>query len=339
MLAVGASCSVVVTFSGAATAGGRSGSRTSTAPATPSGGARRGRRARIERARRHRRLRRLRRRFAARRLRHRRDVVDTLVHAAQQRRAEPPRWCSDAGLLGGGFAFAGRQLSGRGTARAATRWRRGSCQVTVTFTPPGPGSFAGTLGVAYDDGTGTTAPRRAPSPARRRPGAAEGPRLVRGTTTAAATSTTSARRRPGRPHLHDHQRRRAARDADGGRRRPRQRVRLEGRQLPRDRRHLPGARWRPAPHCTVVVRFTPSGSGPAPASSLIFLLRRREHPVREAGAVRDRHGQGAAADHRLERPPAPNGPGQSAPYDYGTAGQAHATHVHGHQLGRRRPPP
>jgi hypothetical protein len=63
----------------------------------------------------------------------------------------------DAGLLGGGFAFAGGDYPGTNGSCSNTLAPGMSCQVTVTFTPPGPGSFAGTLGVAYDDGTGTTA--------------------------------------------------------------------------------------------------------------------------------------------------------------------------------------
>ena len=188
----------------------------------------------------------------------------------------------DAGLLGGGFAFAGGNYPGTNGSCSNTLAPGMSCQVTVTFTPPGPGSFAGTLGVAYDDGTGTTAIAT---------------RALTGTQTSLALLKVHdwSENDNGGGDFYDlgtigvpvdhtftiTQRRRAARDADGGRRRPRQRVQLEGRQLPGTngtcrRRSRPArtARWSSASR--------PRAAASAPASSSL-LLRRREHASTRSG--------------------------------------------------------
>jgi hypothetical protein len=61
----------------------------------------------------------------------------------------------DAGLLSGAFTFTGTgNYPGVNGSCSATLDPGATCQIGVTFTPGGPGSFSGTLGVAYDDGTG-----------------------------------------------------------------------------------------------------------------------------------------------------------------------------------------
>jgi len=63
----------------------------------------------------------------------------------------------DAGSLTGAFDFADGNYPGTNGTCSNTLGPGTSCYVTVTFTPPGPGTYAGTLGIAYDDGTGATA--------------------------------------------------------------------------------------------------------------------------------------------------------------------------------------
>ena len=194
----------------------------------------------------------------------------------------------DAGLLGGGFAFAGGNYPGT----------NGSCSNTLA-----PGSQLPGDGDVHAAGPGQLR-RHAGRRLRRRhrhdrdrdarphrhadePGAAEGARLVRDRQRRRRLLRPRHDRRLRRPHLHDHQRRRAACDADGGRRRPGQRIQLEGRQLPGDRRHVPGdAVVRRALHGGRPLHAVGQRDPHQPAPHL--LLRRREHAVREAGAVRDR---------------------------------------------------
>ena len=166
------------------------------------------------------------------------------------------------------------------------------------------------------------------------PRAAEGARLVRDRQRRRRLLRPRHDRRPRRPHLHDHQRRRAAGDADGGRRRPRQRVQLEGRQLPGDRRHVPGDARRPARTARWSSASRRRAAGTRTSQLLIFYYdgANTQYAKRALSAT--------ATDRALlqitdwSNPPSPNGPGQS-PYDYGTAGQSQRAHVHGDELGRR----
>ena len=73
-------------------------------------------------------------------------------------------------------------------------------------------------------------------------------------------------------------------------------------------------------HCTVVVRFTPSGSGQRTSTLLIFYYDGANTQYAKRALSATATDKALAADHRLgaSRSP-PNGPGPP-PYDYGTAG-------------------
>jgi hypothetical protein len=60
----------------------------------------------------------------------------------------------DGNLLVAPFGFTGTGYPGSDGTCSATLDPGQTCRVSVTFAPAGPGSYAGTLGVAYDDGTG-----------------------------------------------------------------------------------------------------------------------------------------------------------------------------------------
>jgi len=157
-LAVGASCSVVVTFSGAATGGGK-------VTLTYADGA--GNNAQATRD-----------VIGARATNALLVVSDCDGCGSDSRPADfgtvgtsATRWFTvrnngaltaamvrDAGTLTGPFAFAGGGGYPGANGTCSNTLAPGmSCQVTVTFTPTGPGSFAGSLGIAYDDGTGVSA--------------------------------------------------------------------------------------------------------------------------------------------------------------------------------------
>jgi hypothetical protein len=69
----------------------------------------------------------------------------------------------DGGLLAAPFGYTGGNYPGStgspgpGGPCSATLDPGASCSVYLTFTPPASGSYASTLGIAYDDGTGTSA--------------------------------------------------------------------------------------------------------------------------------------------------------------------------------------
>jgi hypothetical protein len=64
---------------------------------------------------------------------------------------------ADGHTLGNGFSFAGGTFPGQGGTCTSTLAQGASCQVSVVFAPSGVGTFSSTLTVSYGDGTGTTA--------------------------------------------------------------------------------------------------------------------------------------------------------------------------------------
>ena len=228
----------------------------------------------------------------------------------------------DGGLLAGGFAFTGGNYPGAGGSCSNTLAPGASCQVMVTFTPPGPGSFAGTLGIAYDDGTGAN--------------------------TLATRALIGAQTNLALLHVHDW----SETDDGGGDFFDLGTVGVavdhtftitnDGAQpatLMTDGGGLGnGFSWKGGTypgtggdctntlaanaHCTVVVRFTPSGSGQRTSALLIFYYdgANTQYAKRSLSATATNRAllQISAGDMA---PPGPDGP-DSPPYDYGTAGAA-----------------
>src|SRR6185369_4079254 len=74
-------------------------------------------------------------------------------------------------------------------------------------------------------------------------------------------------------------------------------------------------------HCTVVVRFTPSGSGPRASSMMIFYYdgANTQYAKRSLSATATNRALLQITD--WDMPQGPHGPNQP-PYDFGTAGAA-----------------
>jgi hypothetical protein len=227
----------------------------------------------------------------------------------------------DAGLLGGGFAYAGGVYPGTNGSCSSTLTPGSSCQVTVTFTPPGPGTFAGTLGITYDDGTGTTA-----TATRALTGAKTSLALLKvhdwseadngggdvydlGTAGVPVDHTFTLTNDGAQP---------ATLMADGGG--FGSGFNYKGGSYPGIDGTCTGSLAAGA-HCTVVVRFTPSGSGYRSSQLLIFYYdgANTQYAKRVLSATATNRALLQISD--WSNSPSPNGP-NPPPYDYGVVGSA-----------------
>ena len=81
----------------------------------------------------------------------------TRTFSLQNDGAKTAAMIQDGAGLGGAFAYAGGSYPGVGGDCTTTLASGASCSLVVIFTPPSVGNFTGTLSINYDDGTGTPA--------------------------------------------------------------------------------------------------------------------------------------------------------------------------------------